>query len=95
MDADGEWRLSPAYDMTRSGYALGSGFRAAGVLGTFSKPGLKELRALAKSQGLRKTEDLIGGVLEAVGKWLGFAEQAGLSETEASHLQSEFPASRW
>lgn len=95
MDADGEWRLSPAYDMTRSGYALGSGFRAAGVLGTFSQPGLKELRALAKTQGLRKTEDLIGGVLEAAGKWLGFAEQAGLSHTEASQLQNEFPASRW
>jgi len=95
MDACGEWKLSPAYDITRSGYALGSGFRAAGVLGKYSKLGLKDLRTLAASQGLRKIDDQISVVLDALRRWLEFAARAGLSETEARLLRDEFPASRW
>lgn len=95
MDISGEWSLSPAYDMTRSGYALGSGFRAGGVMGKYSKPGIKDLRALAASQGLRKIDVQIGEVLDAVGKWPEFAAQAGLAETETALLRDEFGASRW
>ncbi len=95
MDSTGGWRLSPAYDMTRSGYALGSGYRAAGVLGKFSKLGLADLRALAASQGLRKTDEQIDGVLDAIRRWPEFAGEAGLPETEARLLNDEFPATGW
>lgn len=95
MDAAGEWKLSPAYDITRSGYALGSGFRAAGVLGKYSKLGLDDLRSLAASQGLRKIDDQIVAVLDTVRHWPEFSAHAGLLETEASLLQDEFPAMRW
>lgn len=95
MDSKGEWSLSPAYDMTRSGYALGSGFRAAGVLGKFSRIVLADLRALAVSQGLRRIDEQVGSVLNAIRRWPEFAEQAGLASTEARLLQDEFPAERW
>lgn len=95
MDASGEWKLSPAYDMTRSGYALGSGFRAAGILGRYAKLGIKDLRELAASQGLRKADELIAGVLGAVQAWPHFAVQAGLGETETALLWDEFPARGW
>lgn len=95
MDSGGEWMLSPAYDMTRSGYALGSGYRAAGVLGNFSKPGPKDLRALASENGLRRVDETISQVLGAVRRWPEFAGQAGLRETETRLLQDEFPAGRW
>jgi serine/threonine-protein kinase HipA len=95
MDARGDWRLSPAYDMTRTGYALRTGFRAAGVLGKFTKLDITDLRALAKMQGLRRAEDVIETVMSAVRKWPDFAEQAGLSETQARILYDEFPAMRW
>jgi serine/threonine-protein kinase HipA len=95
MDSTGEWKLSPAYDMTRSGYALGSGYRAAGLLGKFSKLGLADLRELAASQGLRKTDEHIGSVLDAICRWPEFAGTTGLRETETRLLQDEFPATRW
>ena len=95
MDSKGEWSLSPAYDMTRSGYALGSGYRAAGVMGKYSKIGLKDLRGLAAEHGLRRVQDLISEVLDAVKGWPDFADQAGISPTQAALLQDEFPAMRW
>jgi serine/threonine-protein kinase HipA len=95
MNDAGEWRLSPAYDITRSGYALGSGYRAAGVMGKFSKIGIKELRALAASQGLRRVDAQIESVLDSLRRWPEFAALAGVGATEARLLQDEFPASRW
>lgn len=95
MDHHGEWLLSPAYDITRSGYALGSGFRAAGVLGKFSKIGTKELLSLAAAHGIRRPDTLISAVLDAIREWPSFASQAGLPSTESRLLQDEFPASRW
>jgi serine/threonine-protein kinase HipA len=95
MDAIGEWKLSPAYDMTRTGYALGTGFRAAGVLGKYSKLGLSDLKALASTQGIRKPNEQIDQVLDAVGKWPDFAENAGLRATEISLLKDEFPSKLW
>lgn len=95
LDAAGEWKLSLAYDMTRTGYALGSGFRAAGVLGKYTKLGRSDLNALAAAQGIRKPDEQIAAVLEAVGHWPDFAENVGLPGTEISLLQDEFPAMRW
>lgn len=95
MDSAGEWMLSPAYDITRSDYALGSGFRAAGVLGKFSGITPNDLRSLAAAHGLRRVEEKIDAVRGAIRLWPGFAEQAGLRDGEAASLQDEFPAGRW
>ena len=95
MDAQGDWSLSPAFDITRSGYALGSGYRAAGVLGKFSNLGIPDLQALATSQGIRRADDQIGQILDAIRKWPEFAQEAGLPENERKLLADEFPASRW
>ena len=95
MDASGEWMLSPAYDITRSGYALGSGFRAAGVRGKFSGITPDDMSALAAAHGLRRVEEKIEAVLGAIRLWPSFAEQAGLRDSEAALLQDEFPAGRW
>ena len=95
MDTAGEWMLSPAYDITRSGYALGSGFRAAGVRGKFSGITPDDLRALAAAHGLRRVEEKIEAMFDAIRQWPSFAEQAGLRDREAALLQDEFPASRW
>lgn len=95
MDAAGEWLLSPAYDMTRSGYALGSGYRAAGISGRYARLGIVELKELAAAQGLRKADSLISAVFDAVRRWPEFAAIAGLTENEAEELHREFPADRW
>ncbi len=95
MNSKSEWRLSPAYDLTRSGYALGSGYRAAGVLGKFTKIGVKDLQALAAEHGLRRVDDMISGVVEALKRWPDFANKAGIPAVHSALLQDEFPAMRW
>lgn len=95
MDQGGQWTLSPAYDMTRTGYALGSGFRAAGVMGKFSRIDRRDLGKLGRSQSLRNIDDQINRVLTALDEWPHYAAEAGLSDTNTALLRNEFPASRW
>ncbi|MGB6221184.1 type II toxin-antitoxin system HipA family toxin [Haloferula sp.] len=95
LKPDESWSLSPAYDMTRSPYALGSGFRAAGVMGRFSDLGLNELRALGKDQGIRRIDDTIDRVLNAIRRWPEFAASAGIPSSHSSLLFNEFPANHW
>ena len=95
MDPRDGWKLSPAYDLTRTSYPLGSGFRAAGVAGKFAGITIADLRKLGKNQSLRQVDDKIGRVLDSVRKWEDFAADAGLSETHAAMLSAEMPAARW
>lgn len=90
-----EWRVSPAYDLTRTSFPLGSGFRAAGILGRSSGLGLSDLRKLAHEQSIRKPETIIERVLDAIRRWPEFATEAGLSSQRVSLLAGEMPATRW
>jgi serine/threonine-protein kinase HipA len=95
MDPRGDWTLSPAYDLTRSSYALGSGFRAGGIRGRFSDLSPADLRALGAAQAIRRVDDHIAGVLDTVRRWPEFASRAGLSGSRAAALASEMPANQW
>ena len=95
MDATGRWTLAPAYDLTRGSYALGSGFRAAGVNGRFSRLSRPDLVALGKSQAVRRIDDQIDKVLAAIRRWPEFADAAGLSQSHAAQLHSEMPGAAW
>lgn len=59
--ADG-WRLAPAYDLTRTGYPLGSGYRAAGIDGRFANLGPHDLRRLGRDQGVRRIDETLDRV---------------------------------
>jgi serine/threonine-protein kinase HipA len=89
------WLLSPAYDLTHTSFPLGSGFRAAGILGRFAKLGLTDLHKLAAEHSIRQPDKIIERVIESIRRWPSFAEQAGLSENHAALLADEMPASRW
>jgi len=95
MDSSGFWTLAPAYDLTRASYALGSGFRAAGVNGRFANPTRADLVELGKSQAVRRIDDQIDRVLAAIRRWPEFAAAAGLPAAHATLLQAEMPASSW
>ena len=95
QSAGGEWTLSPAFDMTRSPYALGSGFRAAGIMGTFANPDLGNLKELGKDQGVRRIGDTLDRILTAIRRWPEFAEAAGIPAAHAKLLADEFPARDW
>ncbi|MCB1133506.1 MAG: type II toxin-antitoxin system HipA family toxin [Verrucomicrobiae bacterium] len=89
------WKLSPAYDLTRTSYPLGSGFRAAGIHGRFAGLTLDDIRRLGENQAIRQVGEKTGRVIDAVRRWPEFAAEAGLSDGRAEMLRAEMPASRW
>ena len=89
------WRLAPAYDLTRAGYPLGSGYRAAGINGRFSHLTPADLRQLGRDQAVRRIDEKIARVIDTIRRWPEFAAQAGLAEGHATMLAAEMPACRW
>lgn len=92
--ADG-WLLAPAYDLTRTGYPLGSGYRAAGIHGKFAHLAPRDLRLLGRDQGVRRIEETIAHVIDTIRRWPEFAAEAGLSSGYAALLANEMPALQW
>ncbi|MBK1826018.1 type II toxin-antitoxin system HipA family toxin [Haloferula rosea] len=95
LTTSGDWKLSPAYDLTRSSYALGSGYRAAGIMGAFTQLGIRELRELGRDQSLRRIDHQIEQVLAALRRWPEFAQKAGIAEAHARTLAGEMPGLIW
>ncbi len=85
MEADGSWKLSPAYDLTLATNPLVSGVRAAAVNGKRCDLSRGDLIKLAGEQGVRRAGDVIDEVQEVVRSWPEFAQQAGLP----AHLTSQ------
>ncbi len=84
MDAEGTWRLAPAYDLTFSQSAHGE--HSITVAGVGRNPGQTELLALADAFALRNAIRMIDDVRAAVGNWPAFAKTAGVSAGDAAGL---------
>lgn len=84
MNHDGVWSLSPAFDMTHS-YKPGEGWTQthqmtiSGKRDHFTK---QDLINVAETNDLKKPEEVIQDVLEAVEQWSLFAKAAGVSKTK-------------
>ncbi len=91
MDTDGDWHLSPAYDLTRSCNALASGIRAASVNGKNVDVGRLDLKKLAESRGIPNADEIIEEVLAAIQDWPYWAEQAGLCQFRTEQVRDEMP----
>lgn len=79
MDEQGDWTLSPDYDLT---YAPGpGGEHYLDIEGEGAKPTRKHIHALGARHGLgaRQIEDTVEQVAEAVGDWIKFAEAASVT----------------
>ncbi len=79
IDAHGDWRLTPAYDLT---FSQGpGGEHSMSVAGEGRSPGKKQIHALGKLTGLsqKKMNTIIDQVISAVEKWSEFASQSGVS----------------
>ena len=81
MDGVGAWTLAPAYDLTLATYPLASGFRAARVMGKAANITRSDLRLLGNSQDVRRVDDTIDQVLEAVAEWERHAAAHGLPKS--------------
>ncbi len=94
MEPDGQWRVSPAYDLTSTTNPLVSGIRAASVNGVSVNVGRSHLKALGKSQSVRKIDSIIEEVLAAIREWPKWAAEAGLSPYRMEQVSEEMPGYR-
>ena len=94
MDKKGVWRLSPAYDITFSYSKNSTWVNAHQMLINGKADGItkEDFIKVAEKAGIRKgdAEKCIGQVKEAVGNWESFAEEAGLSKTNANRISQFF-----
>lgn len=86
-DAQRQWRLSPAFDLT----FVGAGQvreRGMAVLGERSCAGLPHLEKLAAGEGIDRADcrAIVDEVRAALARWSEFAAAAGLPEQEAAEI---------
>ena len=81
MESEGEWKLSPAYDITFSSGPGGQ--QSTTVLGEGKDPSSEDLKALGKKARLdgKTVARVIGSTQEALGGWKVLARRHGVSRT--------------
>jgi serine/threonine-protein kinase HipA len=91
MDPAGQWRLSPAYDLT---YARGQGYTLHHQMSLANKRDdftLQDLTDFASKFGIRHAgRPLLDQLTEALSHWPTHATTAGLTAARAQQLQSAF-----
>jgi serine/threonine-protein kinase HipA len=89
MDAAGDWKLAPAFDLTWATYPLASGFRAARVAGKAAGINRKDLVELGKSHDIGDCVEIIAQVTEAVARWKQFAAAKGVTPSNAAMVAQQ------
>ncbi len=85
MNAKGEWRFAPAYDLTFS-YS-GYGFHSTMVAGESKNPGRKELMKLATLFGIKNAKTIIEQVQEVISNWDEMAKESGVSKENRQSIK--------
>lgn len=92
MDREGNWRLSPAFDVAYSYNPSGAwtGQHQMSLNGKRDGFELEDLVAFASVAGVKKTRanTILGQVAAAVSNWRRFAEQAGVAETDVVRIEN-------
>jgi serine/threonine-protein kinase HipA len=92
MDKAGNWRLSPAYDLT---YAKGAGFTRTHQMTFAGKDTgitVADILSVGKEFGLKKNgQEVVEHMLEALGQWKTLATDAGVPEKRIQEIQAELP----
>ncbi len=79
MDRDGQWHVSPAYDLTFSGGPAGE--HCTTIMGEGKRPGQSHLLKLAEIAGIEKSraQQIIDDVRHATSQWMSIATDVGVS----------------
>ena len=90
MDRNGDWSLSPAYDVTYSYNASGNwtSRHQMSVNGKRDNFELDDLIAFGKTAGLKpaKARKLIESISSTVSQWIEFADECGVEENMAKQI---------
>jgi serine/threonine-protein kinase HipA len=90
MNDFGQWRLSPAYDLT---FSFGpTGEHSTTIFGEGRNPERKQITKLGKSYGLRlqKMNEIIEQVMQISLKWDSLARQVGISSERIAEIKKRF-----
>ncbi len=94
MDQDGQWHLSPAFDLTYA-YNPGGAWTSRHQMSVNGKRDgitLVDLLAVATEMNIRQPREIIAEVVAATDRWLDFAAEAQVSgETAAAIAQTHPP----
>lgn len=87
MDKQGQWTVSPAYDLTFSSGPFGE--HATMIIGEGKNPTKEHLLKLAALCSIKndKALDIINHVLKATEKWCDFATKAGVSSLQIKNIK--------
>jgi serine/threonine-protein kinase HipA len=80
MDGDGQWHLSPAYDLTFSSGPGGE--QSTMVMGEGKYPGTDHLAGLAEEASIKKTRagEIMEAVRSSLSRWPDLAKEHGVSD---------------
>jgi serine/threonine-protein kinase HipA len=93
-DREGNWRLSPAYDLTFT-YDPGNEWLAEHHLGVNGKhEGITQADVMTLAGGVSDPGAIIAQVADAVAKWPSFAEQASVPGERADQIADRLAAVR-
>ncbi|MGO4527287.1 type II toxin-antitoxin system HipA family toxin [Microvirga sp. 2MCAF35] len=86
MKGDGQWTLSPAYDLTFSSGPGGE--HSADIAGEGKDPSMQHLLTVSKEASIpqQDAKAVIEQVRTAIDRWPEFAEEAGLSRSRTTDL---------
>lgn len=85
MNAKGEWRFAPAYDLTFSYSSYG--FHSTMVAGESQNPGRKKLMKLATHFGVSNAKIIIEQAQDAIGAWEETAKECGVTKENRESIQ--------
>lgn len=77
MNAAGEWKLAPAYDLTFSNSS--HGMHSTMIAGESKSPGEQHLLELANTFGIKNPKTIINEVRSAIADWNIYANDSGVS----------------
>ena len=88
MGQDGKWKLSPAYDVIYSHNPAGkwTNQHQMTINGKRDNFNRADLQKVGESIGLPRPAEIIDKVLECVGKWPGFAREAGVKNKRIKEI---------
>jgi serine/threonine-protein kinase HipA len=88
MDKSGQWKLSPAYDMT---YAFNPSHKylaqhQLSINGKRSEINNNDLMLVAEHMNIRKPGEIIGQIKDVIGSWPGYASNAGIPDSQIKSI---------
>ncbi len=92
MNKKGEWKISPAYDLTYS-YSPGGTWTSvhqSSINGKFENFKQSDLIDFGKSFGIKNTKLIIQEIIESVSKWNRIAKEVDIPKTTISIINNNF-----